>query len=107
MNLKVKNFDVNQYLPKFQEGGEMPAGAPVEGGAPAEAAPAPEAGGEDPMQQILMAAQQAVQTQDGQLALQVCQALVEMAGGGAPEQAPVDQAPVYRAGGKLSRWVRK
>jgi len=53
------------------------------------------------MQQLLQAAAQAVQTQDAQLALQVCQALVEMAGGGAPQEAPAE--PVYKRGGKLSR----
>jgi hypothetical protein len=56
-----------------------------------------------------MAAAQAVQTQDAQLALQVCQALVELAGGG-DEPAPAaheGQAPVYRKGGKLAGWVNK
>lgn len=104
MNIKVKNYNSENYLPKFQEGGEMAA--------PAEAAPAEgaeggaPAGGEDPMQQILQAAAQAVQTQDAQLALQVCQALVEMAGGGAPQEAPAEQ-PVYRKGGKLVGWIKK
>lgn len=98
MKINLENPKFND-LRKFQEGGEMPTEQPpVEEGAPA---------GGNPEDQIIQAAMQAVQTNDGQLALQVCQALVEMAGGGAPEQAPVDQAPVYRAGGKLSRWVRK
>jgi hypothetical protein len=50
---------------------------------------------------------QAVQTQDAQLALQVCQAIVEMAGGGAQEApaAPEGQQPVYKKGGKLSKWI--
>ena len=86
----------------------MPAesAAPAEG-APAESAPArPEAGG-DPMQQILQAAMQAVQNNDGQLALQVCAALVQLAQGGAgapsgaPEGAPEGE-PVYRKGGRLA-----
>jgi hypothetical protein len=72
---------------KFQEGGQMG----------------------DPMQQLIQAAAQAVQSQDCQTALQVCQALVEAASGGgggqqAPEEAPAEQ-PVYRKGGKLLRRI--
>ena len=92
----------DKKLRKLQEGGEIPAGAP----APEQA---PEQGG-DPLEQIVMAAAQAVQTQDAQLALQVCQALVELAQGGSEQPAPVapeGQAPVYKKGGKLSKWVSK
>ena len=64
---------------------------------------APEQAG-DPMEQIMQAAAQAVQTQDGNLALQVCQALVEAMGGGQP--APTEQ-PVYGKGGRLVRWISK
>ena len=65
---------------------------------------APEQAG-DPMEQILQAAAQAVQTQDGNLALQVCQALVEAMGGGG-QPAPTEQ-PVYGKGGRLVRWISK
>lgn len=100
MNIKVNNKEFVKFL---QEGGVTPEAAPVE-----EAPAAPEQG-RDPMEQILQAAAQAVQTQDAQLALQVCQALVEMAGGGAPapEQAPPGQEPVYRKGGRLVRFQKK
>lgn len=104
MKITSKNFE-NQ-VKKFQEGGPVeaaPAEAPVEGGTPAEA---PAEGGEDPMQQLLMACQQALETQDCNLAMQVCQAFMQLAGGGgepAPAEAPGQ--PVYRKGGKLSRWV--
>ena len=103
MKFDFQNEELKQLL-KFQEGGEAPAPE----GAPAEAPAAPEQGG-SPEEQILQAAMQAVQTQDAQLALQVCQALVEMAGGGAQPApaAPEGQAPVYRKGGRLSRWVKK
>ena len=88
---------------KFQEGGAMPAGAP---------AAAPQ-GGEDPMAMLIQGAQQAVQSQDCQIAMQVCQMLLELAGGGAPaEAAPAEAAPapaggepVYRRGGKLLRRI--
>lgn len=99
-------FTVNnkEFIKFLQEGGVTPEAAPVE-----EAPAAPEQGGGDPMEQILQAAAQAVQTQDAQLALQVCQALVEMAGGGAPAEpaAPEGAQPVYKKGGKLSRWISK
>ena len=103
MKINFKNNNELKELLKFQEGGEV---APQE--APAEAAPEAAAGG-NPEEQIIQAAMQAVQTQDAQLALQVCQALVEMAGGGAPapEQAPPGQEPVYRKGGKLVRFQKK
>ena len=101
MKFEVKN---KEFIKFMQEGGAAPEAAPVE-----EAPAAPEQGG-SPEEQIIQAAAQAVQTQDANLALQVCQALVEMAGGGAPQEAPAapeGQAPVYRKGGKFSKWVQK
>ena len=98
-------FKVNdeKFVKIMQEGGVAPEAAPAE--APAE----PEQAGGSPEEQIIQAAAQAVQTQDAQLALQVCQALVEMAGGGAEAApaAPEGQQPVYRKGGRLSRWISK
>ena len=88
---------------KFQEGGPMegPEMAPEQ--AP-EVAPMPEQeGSQDPLMQIAQMAMQALQTNDGQLALQVCDALLQLlqqAQGGAP-QAPQGE-PVYRRGGKLA-----
>ena len=88
---------------KFQEGGAMPAGAP---------ATSPQ-GGEDPMAMLIQGAQQAVQSQDCQIAMQVCQMLLELAGGGAPAEAapaeaapaPAEGEPVYRRGGRLVRRI--
>ena len=81
----------------------MPAGAP---------AAAPQ-GGEDPMAMLMQGAQQAVQAQDCQIAMQVCQMLLELAGGGAPAEAapaeaapaPAEGEPVYRRGGRLLRRI--
>ena len=86
----TKSFD-KPYIPSgilglYQEGGAMVQGEPENMG-----------GGEDPMAQLLMMAQQAVESGDGEMALQVCQVLVEMAGqmeGGAPEEAPMEQPPM-------------
>ena len=86
---------------KFQEGGPMPAGAP-------------QGGGEDPMMMLAQGAQQALQSQDCQVAMQVCQMLLELMGGagapqgGAPEEAapaPAEGEPVYRRGGRLVRRI--
>lgn len=113
--MKVNFSKLEKEVKKFQEGGAMPAegGAPASESAPAGApeggaAPTGPEGGADPMQQILQAAMQAVQTNDGQLALQVCAALVQLAqgGAGAPAGAPAEGAPegepVYRKGGRLA-----
>lgn len=89
---------------KFQAGGPMPAGAP---------APVPQ-GGEDPTAMLMQAAQQAVQGQDCQMAMQVCQMVIEALGGGggpqeaAPQEAapaPAEGEPVYRRGGRLVRRI--
>ena len=87
---------------KFQEGGEM---APPEDPAMAGGAPAEGAGG-DPLMQLVEMAAQALQAQDPNMAMQVCQALVELAQGGAGAPAPEGQ-PVYRKGGKLAYRIKK
>lgn len=99
MQIKLKNYNPNKYMPKYmQEGGEMPA--PAEPAAPEAQAAAP---AEDPMQQILAAAQQALEQQDCNLAMQVLQAILQMAGATeVPPTAPGE--PVYRKGGKLVRF---
>lgn len=86
-----------QFIKKFQEGGAAPT--------------APQQGQEDPTAVLMQGAQQAVQNQDCQVAMQVCQMVVEMlGGGGAPAQeqaAPEEGEPVYRMGGRLSRRIKK
>lgn len=94
---------------KFQQGGAAPAPqAPDAGGAPAGgAAPeggTPDGGGQDPMAQILQVAAQAVQTQNCEAAMAVCQALMQIAqGGAAQEQAPQEEPTFARNGAKLIR----
>jgi hypothetical protein len=94
----------NKFM-KFQDGGAAPA-PQDQGGAPQDQGQrqAPEEGQEqDPMAQILQVAAQAVQKQDCQAALAVCQALMQLAQGvGGQEQAP--QEPTFaRKGAKLVR----
>lgn len=93
-----------KFTKKFQAGGPMPAGA---------GAPAPQ-GGEDPTAMLMQGAQQAVQGGDCEIAMQVCQMLLEMlGGGGAPAEgapaeaapAPAEGEPVYRRGGRLLRRI--
>lgn len=90
---------------KFQQGGAMPAeqaaGAPEQ--APVQGGAAPEQGMEDPMAQILQVAVQAVQTQNCEAAMAVCQALVQLAQGGAQEQAPQEEPTFAKRGAKLVR----
>lgn len=90
MEINIKN-----YVPKFQEGGAMPAEAPVEE-APMEAQ------GGDPVMELAQLAMQALQGQDCEAAMALAEGFMEliqqMQGGAAA--APQGE-PVYRAGGKL------
>ena len=92
----------------MQQGGPAPAPQDAPAAAPAEGAPveggAPEGGGQDPMAQILQVAAQAVQTQNCEAAMAVCQALMQIAqGGAAQEQAPQEEPTFARNGSKLRR----
>lgn len=91
---------------KFQMGGEIaPESAAPESEAtatPQEGAPA--GGQEDPLMMLAEMSAQALQNQDCQLAMQVCQAFVEItsqAGGQAPQGEPV----FAKNGGKLLRRI--
>lgn len=101
---------IESKLRRFQMGGAAPAPeqAPAgpEQGMPAGAEGAPEQGGADPMTQILQVAAQAVQTQNCEAAMTVCQALIELvsqAQGGAPDQAPQGEPTFARNGARLVR----
>ena len=102
----------------FQMGGPMgpegaPAEAPVEGAAAPAEGGAPEEGGApaeggDPIMQIAQVAMQALETEDCEAAMAVCEAfiqLVQQSQGGAPEEAAPEGEPVYRNGGVLSRRI--
>lgn len=101
-----------QLKRKFQQGGPMedPNAAPVEETAQEAPMEGQEAAGQqDPMMMIAQAAAQALQNNDCQTALQVCQALLEMmqqAQGGGQEPAPEGE-PVYRKGGVLAYRLKK
>lgn len=103
----------NQKTRKFQVGGAMPTEAPtaeptVDGGVPIDE-PTPDQGGEqDPIMMLAQMSAQAIQSQDCQMAMQVCQAFLEIVQqmqGGAPEEPQGE--PVYRKGGILVRRIKK
>ena len=87
------------FIKKFQAGGPMPAD-PAMAGAPAEAAPAPEQGGQDQMmaqlEQMAMEIIQGVGPEGAMMLAEMIMAMLQQ-GGGAPQQ------PVFRRGGKLVR----
>ena len=103
---------------KFQQGGPVanpamaggapmgPEGAPMEG-APMEGAPAEGGQGEDPLMQLAQMAQMALQGQDCEAAMQVCEGflmVLQQAMGGGEAAAPAPQGePVFRKGGKILR----
>lgn len=107
MNIKFRNSNFR----KFQEGGTMEA--PVEESVPVgtEEAPVAEAP-VDPTEMLMQLAQmaaQALQTQDANMAMEVCNGLVEfvqiLQGQAAPQEAPAE--PVYRRGGVLVKRIKK
>ena len=89
-------------IKKLQDGGQMSA-EPTPAPEPTAAPAAQGEGGQNPVAMIIEAAIQALQANDGQLALQVCAALIneaqkQMSGG----QEPVPAEPVMaKRGGKL------
>ena len=106
MQINVRNYN---GVKRFQEGGAMTpedqAVATPQEAAPVEEAPmeeAPAQGGGDPIMQLAEMAMQALQNQDCEAAMAVCQGFIQLlqeAQGGA--QAAPQGEPVYRAGGKL------
>lgn len=103
----------NSKTRKFQVGGAMTANAPVEEPAMQEQVPveetAPDQGAEqDPIMMLAQMSAQALQNQDCQIALQVCQVFLEIVNqmqGGAPQE-PQGQ-PVFKRGGQLVRRIKK
>ena len=96
---------ISNKISKLQEGGPMPA---EQGQAPAPGAAPEQGGGQDPMVQLVQMAQQAVQGQDCEAAMAVCEGFLQLVqsaqGGGAP--APQEGQPVYKAGGKFVKRVK-
>ena len=91
---------------RYQIGGEMPApeAAPVE----SEVAPGPEGGQGDPLMEVAQLAAQALQNQDCNTAMQVCQIFLQMVQQMQEQPEPEPQGePVFRKGGILVRRNKK
>jgi len=97
----IENHRNGKNIKKFQQGGPMaPAEAPVEGAPGA----GPQAGAPAPGAEVDAMLAEYAQTRDPQLAVAICDMLVELlagAQGGAP--APAQGAPMARNGMKLKR----
>lgn len=97
---------LNPKIKRFQQGGPMedPNAAPMDAEPMPEEGAAPEQGGGDPLMQIAQIAMQALQNQDCEAAMQVCEAFIQLVqqaqGGGAPQAQPV-----FRRGGKIAYWI--
>ena len=87
-----------------QGGAPMPGGVPEAGGAPVVPEGGAPEGGEDPIMQLVQMAMQALQSQDPQMAMAVCDGLVQLVqgAGGAPAPGGAPEEPVMmRKGGKM------
>ena len=93
-------FRPKDSIKKFQMGG------PVD--APVEPAPAPEREQGDPLMEVAQLAAQALQSQDCNAAMQVCQIFLQMVQQmqGQPEPEPAGE-PVFRKGVVLVRRNKK
>lgn len=91
---------------KFQEGGQM---APEEQVAPEEVPmeEAPAEGDQDPLMMLAQGASQALQAQDCQIAMQVCQGLLQLLQQMSGAQEAQQGEPVFKKGGKLLRRIKK
>ena len=94
---------------KYQMGGAMPVdeGAPVEETPIAPTEATPEQGGQDPLMMIAQAAAQALQSQDCQMAMQVCQAFLQLVSQAQGAPAEEQGTPVFAKGGVLKRRIKK
>ncbi len=102
-------FRPKDSIKKFQMGGSMDIPAePAPDQAPAEGVPEPEGGQGDPLMEVAQLATQALQSQDCNAAMQVCQIFLQMVQQmqGQPEPEPAGE-PVFRKGGVLVRRNKK
>lgn len=98
----IQNYNQGQNIKKFQAGGPMspPAGPPQGGVPPQEGAPAPGA------EVDAMLAEYA-QSRDPQLAVAICDMLVELLAASAPQGGAPAGAPMAKNGMKLNTPVFK
>ena len=88
---------ISEKVLKFQEGGPMPAET-------SQQEPTPEQN-QDPIVQLVTMAQQALQEQNCEAAMAVCEGLMQLVQGAQQSQQPAGQ-PVYKKGGKLTKVIK-
>ena len=92
----------------LQDGGAVSTPTPAQTQAPQGNAGGEQSGGEDPIVILAQMASQALQSGDGEMALQVCEGFLQLVQQmtGSPEGAgtppPPQGEPVYKKGGKLA-----
>ena len=102
--MKIKRFQMGGTVAPEQGGAPMPGGVPEAGGAPVGPEGGATEGGEDSIMQLVQMAMQALQSQDPQMAMAVCDGLVQLVqgAGGAPAPGGAPEEPVMmRKGGKM------
>lgn len=113
MAIKIRKFQMGGGMPPMEDpavaGAEAGAVAGAEAGAMEQGAPPAEAGAEggDPVMQLVEMAMQALQAQDPNMAMAVCEGLVGLVQGGGPGGAPApggapEEPVMMRKGGKVS-----
>lgn len=110
-------FTPKKSVKRFQQGGPIAADEqipteeiPVEGGAEGMQEAPEEAQQQNPLVMLAQGAVQALQSQDCQIAMQVCQGLIQIVQQAMQGQQPPQETtgePVFRKGGVLSRRIRK
>jgi hypothetical protein len=98
--MKIKKFQMGGAMDPAMAGAEMGAEAGAAAGAEAGAMGAEGAAGGDPIMELVQMAAEALQAQDPNMAMAVCEGLIALVQGGAP--APGGEEPVMmRRGGKM------
>ncbi len=100
-------FRPKDSIKKFQMGGSVEETPAAPNQIPAESTPEPEGGQGDPLMEVAQLAAQALQNQDCNAAMQVCQIFLQMIQQmqRQPEPEPQGQ-PVFKKGGKIVRWAK-
>jgi hypothetical protein len=98
--MKIKKFQMGGAMDPAMAGAEMGAEAGAAAGAEAGAMGAEGAASGDPIMELVQMAAEALQAQDPNMAMAVCEGLIALVQGGAP--APGGEEPVMmRRGGKM------
>jgi hypothetical protein len=98
--MKIKKFQMGGAMDPAMAGAEMGAEAGAAAGAEAGAEMGAEGGG-DPVMELVQMAAQALEAQDPNMAMAVCEGLVSLVQGGAPAPGGAEEPVMMRRGGKM------